>query len=52
MINLHDGGGEIDEDQTPVIIIKSISILVMLGITLLFGCLPYFWYISIIKENM
>jgi hypothetical protein len=45
MINLHnDGGGDSDEDQTPVIILKSVSIVVMLAMTLLFGCLPFFWY--------
>ena len=40
----HDGGSQSDDDQTPVIILKSVSILLMLGITLFFGCLPFFWY--------
>jgi hypothetical protein len=42
-MNLLEGISENEDDQTPVIILKSVSILLMLGITLFFGCLPFFW---------
>lgn len=49
MINLHNTGGEEgEENQTPVIVLKIVSILVILIMTLIFGCLPYFWYITLI----
>jgi len=39
----HGGGGDRDEDQTWNNIVKILSIVVILSITILFGFFPYFW---------
>jgi hypothetical protein len=42
---LHGGGGgdHDHEDSGLNVWLKVISIVVILGITVLFGCMPYFW---------
>ncbi len=43
-ISFHGGGsGDADEDQTANIIIKVVSIISILAMTIGFGFIPYFW---------
>lgn len=44
LISYHGGGGDRDADQTWNIIVKVLSIVLILALTICFGFFPYFWY--------
>ncbi len=43
LISLHDGGSDHDDDQTLNSIMKILSIVIILSVTVVFGFFPYFW---------
>ncbi len=45
IISFHGGGGDNDESQGWNITVKVLSIVVILVVTIIFGFIPYFWYI-------